>query len=99
MDLVQDEHRADPASVCGEVPRGIPLLRDPFCAAQQRFISARVSHRRGQPVTDLLDERGLAHLARTREDLNEAARFGEPARQHSGLGSPVGEARFAHVIE
>ena len=89
LNLVQDEQRALAAGVVGQEPRRVPLLRDPFRAAQGRLVGAGEAMGQAGPLGDLRDQGGLAHLPRPGDDLEEPARLPQTVEQDGGLGPRV----------
>jgi hypothetical protein len=64
------------------------LLADPVRAAQRRLVGADVTHRHVKLTGFLLNQGGLADLARTGDNLQEPPRFDEPLGEDGGVGAP-----------
>src|SRR3989442_1070407 len=81
------EHEDGGVTVNGQA-RGFPLLSDPSRAAQGRFIGAGKADRQSGGLADLLHQRGLAHLAGSRHDLDEPSRLAQAPCEYGGAGAP-----------
>ena len=95
LDFVEHQHGARWA--VGQ-SRRLPLLRDPVRAAQHRLVRAGQTHRAVEVLDDLLNQRGLADLARSRQHLDESPRFVQPGREHRALRAPIGFARIIFAL-
>jgi len=71
-----------------------PLLRDPLRAPESRFVRADETNVEAQPLRHLLDQCGLADLARTRDHLNEPPGLGQAAGENGRLRATVGGSPF-----
>jgi hypothetical protein len=68
-------------------------------ASERRLVRADVSNRNVKFRGHLLNQGGLAHLARTRHDLDEPARLDKPLGEDGGLGTLEVGFLFTHDVE
>jgi hypothetical protein len=81
-------------------PGAIPLRRDPGGVAQGRLVRRGVHRGDRGSGEHLLDQGGLADLARPGHDLEMAARLRQPVREDPGLRTlETGTGRFTHYVE
>jgi hypothetical protein len=95
LHFVHDQH----CLAAGVEPGGLPLLGDPVRSAKRGFVGADESHRRLQGLADLLDQRRLAYLSGTGDDLDEPSGLGEAAGELGGGRAPEAFVLFTHFDE
>ena len=95
LHLVEHEERAVVGRLVGEAPRRFPLLLDPRRAPEGRLVRAGVAGRQAALLRRLVDQGGLADLARAGHDLQEVARLPKPFDELVDLRSGVSSSNYS----
>jgi hypothetical protein len=97
LNFVQHKERSPLIAIAEQEAGAFPLCLKPVRPTKSRLISAGKYVRELRLGYDLAHESRLTDLARSGDDLNESALFGEPPEQLGSLRSPV--IRVAHHSE